>query len=232
MVFVSYVFKVKSSQLTQKLLHRSRKQLQDVMEREGLTLEQVYNCDETGLYYRMLPTRTLAARTEKNASGMKKQKERVTLMACSNATGSHGLPLLFIGKAANPRCFKHVNKAALPVVYKSQRNAWSDAAIFTDWFDCHFIPSVKTHMIKKGLAPKALLLIDNAPAHPDCSVLVSQDKAIKAIFLPPNTTALLQPMDPGVLEALKRRYSRSMLQNCFCRTKKANQSLKASKTST
>lgn len=98
-----------------------KKQLQDVMESEGLTLEQVYNCDETGLYYRMFPTNTLASKTEKNASGMKKQKERVTLMACSNASGSHKLLLLFIGKAANPRCFKHVNKAALPVVYKSQR---------------------------------------------------------------------------------------------------------------
>ena len=105
-----------------------KKQLQDIMERKGLTLEQVYNCDETGVYYRMLPTKTLAAKTEKHPSGMKKQKERVMLMACSNATGSHKLPLLFIGKAANPRYFKHVNKAALPVVYRSQTNA----AIFTD----------------------------------------------------------------------------------------------------
>ena len=109
-----------------------KKQLQDIMEREGLTLEQVYNCDETGVYYRMLPTKTLAAKTEKHPSGMKKQKERVMLMGCSNATGSHKLPLLFIGKAANPRYFKHVNKAALPVVYRSQTNAWANAAIFTD----------------------------------------------------------------------------------------------------
>ena len=189
-----------------------KEQLQEIMEREGLTLEQIYNCDETGLYYRMLPTQTLAAKTEKNASGMKKQKERVTLMACSNASGSHKLPLLFIGKAENPRCFKHVNKAALPVVYKSQKNAWADATIFTDWFNCHFIPSVKKHLIQRGLTPKALLLLDNAPAHPDSSVLVSHDKAITAMFLPPNTTALIQPMDQGVLEALKRRYRRSMLQ--------------------
>ena len=71
---------------------------------------------------------------------------------------------------------------------------------------------MKKHLIQRGLTPKALLLLDNAPAHPDCSVLVSQDKAIKAMFLPPNTTALIQPMDQGVLEALKRRYRRLMLQ--------------------
>ena len=121
-----------------------KKELQDVMEREGLTLEQIYNCDETGLYYKMLPTKNVTTKAEKNASGVKKQKERVTLMACSNVSGSHKLPFLFIGKAANPRCFKHVNKAALPVVYKCQKNAWANTAIFTDWFNCHFIPSVKS----------------------------------------------------------------------------------------
>ena len=66
------------------------------MEHESITLEQLYNCDETGLCYRMLPTKTLAARNEKTAPGMKKAKERVTLMACSNATGSHKLPLKLI----------------------------------------------------------------------------------------------------------------------------------------
>ena len=63
------------------------------MEKKVITLPQIYNCNETGLCYRLLPEKTLAA------------KERVTLMACSNATGNHMLPLLFVGKAMNPQCF-------------------------------------------------------------------------------------------------------------------------------
>ncbi len=59
---------------------------------------------------------------------------------------------------------------------------------------------------------QALLLLDNAPAHPDVSSLTSQDGNIKAMFLPPNTTAIIQPMDQGVLEAMKRNYKRSVLQ--------------------
>ncbi len=59
-----------------------------LMEREGLTLEHLYNCDETGLCYKMLPTKTIACRTEKEAPEIKKMKERVTLMACANATGN------------------------------------------------------------------------------------------------------------------------------------------------
>ena len=51
-----------------------KRKLQEVMDKEGLTLEQLYNCDETELYYRMLPAKTLASRYEKGAEGMKKQK--------------------------------------------------------------------------------------------------------------------------------------------------------------
>ena len=101
------------------------------LEQECLTLEQLYNCDETGLQYRMLPDKTLACRHEKGAAGMKKQKDRVTLMACSNTTGKHKLPLVCIGKSRNPRCFKNINKDALPVRYYAQRSAWMDCSIFT-----------------------------------------------------------------------------------------------------
>ena len=189
-----------------------KKELQELLEREALTLEQLYNCDETGLCYRMLPSKTLASRSEKEASGMKNQKDRVTLMACCNATGTHRLPLMFIGKAKSPRCFKNVNKEALPVHNCSQKNAWVNTEIFIDWFHNQFVPAVTKHLKEKGLTVKALLVLDNAPAHPNAASLVSQDGNIKAMFLPSNTTSILQPLDQGMLEALKRRYRKSLLQ--------------------
>jgi len=45
--------------------------------------------------------------------------------------------------------------------------------------------------------------LDNAPSHPSEEELMKRD--IKAIFLPPNVTSLIQPMDQGVIEWLKRR---------------------------
>ena len=132
------------------------------MEKKHLTLEQLYNCDETGLCYRALPTKTIAGRCERSAPGMKKQKDRVTLMSCSNSTGTHKLPLMFVGESLNPRCFKHINKASLPVKYYAQKNAWVDANIFTDWFEKHFVPSVKKLLTEKGLPIKALLLLGSS----------------------------------------------------------------------
>ena len=97
-----------------------KEELQQLLERESLTLEQLYNCNETGLCYRMLPNKTLSVRERSLRN--EEAKDCVTLMACSNATGTHKLPLMFIGKAANPRCFENMNKKALPVIYYSQKN--------------------------------------------------------------------------------------------------------------
>ena len=69
------------------------------IEEEGLTGEQIYNCDETGLNFRMLPSKSLALSNEKAALGYKRSKERVTILACSNVTSKHKLKITFIGKA-------------------------------------------------------------------------------------------------------------------------------------
>ena len=42
---------------------------------------------------------------------------------------------------------------------------------------------------------------------------MSADGKITAKFLPPNVTALLQPMDQGVLESIKRVYRKSILRD-------------------
>ncbi|XP_030747800.1 jerky protein homolog-like [Sitophilus oryzae] len=52
----------------------------------GYTCDPIYNCDESGLNYKMLPSKTLASGQEKSAPGNKRSKERLTIMACSNAS--------------------------------------------------------------------------------------------------------------------------------------------------
>ena len=99
-------------------LSADQPEFKQVIDNGGYKLEQVFNCDESGLYYKLVPTKTLAAHFEKSIAGRKTQKERVTINACSNVTDTINLPLLFIGKAKNLRCFKHIDVDSLPVVYK------------------------------------------------------------------------------------------------------------------
>ena len=75
--------------------------------------DDIYNMDETGLYWKARPDRTLAS--EEIADG-KKEKARITANFCCNVTGSDKLPVWFIGTAKKPRCFKGINIKNLDLV--------------------------------------------------------------------------------------------------------------------
>lgn len=95
--------------------------LRNILKKENYAFENVYNADETGLNGKALPRKT--SRRELAAPGPKISKDRITTLACANATGSHRLPMLVIGKSKKPRCFKYVNMSAMPIVYTSQKSA-------------------------------------------------------------------------------------------------------------
>ncbi|GBM04083.1 Jerky -like [Araneus ventricosus] len=50
--------------------------------------------------------------------------------------------------------------------------------------------------------------MDNSPANTDVEILKAEN--ITCIFIPSNTTAILQPMDHGFIESMKRRYRKQL----------------------
>lgn len=186
--------------------------LQEMVEESDLSPEQVYNADETGLYYKMLPDRTLATSDDTTSShGFKQRKDRVTLLLGTNWAGTHKLKPLCIGKFARPRCLQHVNMSELPVLYTHSKKAWMTASLFEDWFHNDFVPAVRKHLRRQGVEPKAILLLDNCTAHPPQDTLTSRDGKIRVVFLPKNTTAQIQPMDQGLIATLKQNYRKEMM---------------------
>lgn len=57
-----------------------QEKLGDVVLKLGLTSEQLFNCDETGLQFRMLHTKTWHLPSKKTAPGFKKSKDRVKVI--------------------------------------------------------------------------------------------------------------------------------------------------------
>jgi transposase-like protein len=164
---------------------------------ENFKPSDVYNADETGLFYKLLPDKTLQMKGEK-CHGGKRSKERLTLMVASNMDGTDKLPLLVIGKFQNPRCFKGIK--SLPVTYKANKKAWMVSSIFEEWLrnlDRRFMREKR----------KVLVFVDNCAAHPPIPNL----KSITLKFLPPNTTSKLQPMDQGIINNLKVKYRQKLL---------------------
>ena len=67
-----------------------------LLKEEKYELDQIYNMDETGINYKMLPTKTLTHKNEKATCGFKINKERITASLCANASGTHKFPLFII----------------------------------------------------------------------------------------------------------------------------------------
>lgn len=84
-----------------------------------------------------------------------------------------------------------------------------------EWMKEHFIPEVKRFLSKKNLPLKALLLLDNAPAHPLEDDLKSIDENFTILYMPPNCTALIQPMDQHVIQNIKVNYKKKLLLRVF-----------------
>lgn len=163
--------------------------------------KDVFNADECGLFYRMAPTQTIAL---ERVQGRKKAKDRITVLPCSNMDGSEKIELLFIGTAAKPRAFKKKSGSELGFHYVANKKAWMTSEIFFDWLR-------KFQMyISKTPNRKALLLIDNCSAHGTEGNLPMLPN-IEVVFLPPNCTSKIQPMDAGIIAALKLRYKRMQM---------------------
>lgn len=56
-------------------------------------------------------------------------------------------------------------------------------------------------------------MLDNAPSHPPVEVLDAVDPQFVCIFLPPNVTALIQPMDQSPISTMKKKYRESFLEH-------------------
>lgn len=161
--------------------------------------KNVFNADESGLFFRCLPDKTLTFKEDK-CHGGKLSKERVTLLLATNMDGSEKLKILMIGKSEKPRCFRTVKW--LPVDYVANSKAWMTGKLFQDWL-------LKLDKTFTAQGRKVLLFIDNCAAHPPD--LKSKLKSIELQYFPPNMTSKLQPLDQGVIANLKCNYRRRIL---------------------
>uniref|UniRef100_A0A8C4X7D6 HTH CENPB-type domain-containing protein n=1 Tax=Erpetoichthys calabaricus TaxID=27687 RepID=A0A8C4X7D6_ERPCA len=183
-----------------------KQNLNNIVAQKGLLREQVYTCDETGLAWRCLPL-----------TGRDRPLDRVTLLACSNASGLHKLRLTLVGKTIKPRCFRNIDVTALPIRYVYENNGWMTCELFKDWFFSEFVPSVKDHLLDTGLPPKAVLVLDFAPCHPNGTYLQTDDSNFSCLFLPVDSMHQ-HPMAQGIIANFKMHFRLLLLQKVLSST--------------
>lgn len=93
---------------------------------ENFPPTNIFNVDETGLLYALLPNSTYYLHQEEEKSEMQgsnqiNSKERISAVLCCNATGSIKVPISLIGKSKNPFCIDEAHTWSC--LYWSQKSA-------------------------------------------------------------------------------------------------------------
>ncbi|XP_066950624.1 tigger transposable element-derived protein 1-like [Macrobrachium rosenbergii] len=86
--------------------------LAEIIREGGYTADQVFNVDETGLFWKRMPNRTYVSKEERSAPGHKAGKERLTLLFGASASGDLKLKPLLCAWQKIPgllRAFSRVN---------------------------------------------------------------------------------------------------------------------------
>ncbi|GFV50387.1 tigger transposable element-derived protein 6 [Trichonephila clavipes] len=140
----------------------------------------IFNTDETGLFFKCLSEKTFTFKKEK-CHGGKHSKERLTILLAVNMDSSEKITPLVIGKSAKPRCFKGIN--SFPTKFRSNKKAWMTTELFNEW-----LISLNSDM--KREKRHILLFLDNCTVHNNAPPLSN----VKLQFFPPNSTSKLQPL--------------------------------------
>lgn len=165
----------------------------------GYCDSDIYNMDETGLFFKAIPDKTLTVKGDQ-CKGGKMAKQRLTIGLCASLCGEKEEPLV-IHTANRPRCFKNNDISLLGVSWHANKNAWMTCDIFRSWLN-------KLNSKMSIQKRKILLFIDNAPCH--CSEKLSN---VEVKFFPANTTSCVQPLDQGVIRSFKLNYRKKLLRS-------------------
>uniref|UniRef100_A0ABD2X145 HTH CENPB-type domain-containing protein n=1 Tax=Trichogramma kaykai TaxID=54128 RepID=A0ABD2X145_9HYME len=92
---------------------------------KGYSPHQVFNCDETGLYWKKMPNRTYLSKEEKTAPGGKVSKDRYTLLLCANAAGTFRCKPMLVWKKLWPEIVRESHEPIQQIIQGLFANAHS-----------------------------------------------------------------------------------------------------------
>ncbi|KAL2622862.1 hypothetical protein R1flu_003067 [Riccia fluitans] len=127
--------------------------------------EDVFNFDETGLFFRARPSRTLA---KSYAAGQKSRKERITLGLCNNILGREKWMPVVITSAKRPRCFGKIWQPSSVSHYFFNKKAWmtSEGLITTE----EYVSLARENDMEEELTDAVLAEIAQSLTEPSAAV--------------------------------------------------------------
>ncbi|KAH9069100.1 hypothetical protein Ae201684P_004794 [Aphanomyces euteiches] len=188
---------IKRHDLTSRRLHGERASLsQDeiddgrsklLLENSRYSKEDIYNMNESALFYKRAPDTTISKTATKGLKGTKR-----------------GSPWLWPQTAVVRTSFL---SSSLGKLLALDALAWMTITIFSEWIS-------KFNAMMATMDRSVLLVLDNASSHKIEEVELTH---VRVLMLPPNATSALQPMDAGVIAAFKLYFKCKQLRHAIQR---------------
>ncbi|KAI1007383.1 hypothetical protein K3495_g839 [Podosphaera aphanis] len=162
--------------------------------------EQIYNMTETVLFWRMTPSSNYSSQSSVN---IEIEKSRISLIVCTNATGTDRIPIWCIGKHKSPPSLHNINVSTMGGEWRSNTRARMCKSIMSEWLEMFY-----RHIDGK----RALLLLDNFSTFSSDPNLCLPPSNIRICWFPPNFSNLFRPLSQGIIQNLKAHYRQSWLE--------------------
>jgi transposase len=175
--------------------------------REKYPGSRIYNVDQSCIFWRALPNRTLAYKSDLVA-GSGSSKKRVTFQLCASVDGKKRR-MLIVGNSAKPRCFPG-GKPKFDADYTSNETAWVNCHVVEVWMQ-----GLNQSFARRGV--HIALILDNLSAYKKAKLDLTH---ITLHYLPPGCTSLIQGLDQGIIWNLKVLYRNSVLKDRLDKMKK------------
>jgi hypothetical protein len=130
-------------------------ELQKIVIEGGFPPKQIFNADETGLFWKRMPSRTFTSRDENKVPDHKTSKDSLALLLGGNVEGDKLKPLL-VYHSQNPRVLKGLNKNLFPVFWRANRKVWVTKQIFANYFSNYLYPFIAKHSAENNLTNEQL----------------------------------------------------------------------------
>ena len=163
-----------------------------LVKQKSIPLEDIWNADETGIFYKQLPRTTLT--NQGPSSGWTHPKNRLSGLFAASMTGSKRRPFIV---GSNQQLGKRIYDS---FDYNYNKNSWMTTELFNMWLEQWDNELIAIHK-------QIHLIIDNCSTHKQ----TYKPRNITLLYLPAHCTSIGQPLDQGVLHALKAGYRELLL---------------------
>jgi transposase-like protein len=170
----------------------------------GVDCCDVYNADETNMYFSPQPTSTYAPRGSRTVSIKgADSSSRCTVMLCASMSGTK-LPPFLIFRGKNDRA-GHIKRELLrkdgypeEMEYGVQERAWMDESLMLEWIEKVWKPLAKLNNKVK------YMILDECRSHLTAAVRKAfADCNTEVDLIPGGYTSKLQPLDVGINKPFK-----------------------------